>query len=221
MTKTITKDDKSINYQIIVKRNKHTYFRIKDNLVVITTNKYVKKSDIITLLMNNFDSIYHKISEKPQVLASEFLLFGQIYQLRIVESEIFRYEILNHQLTIYLPNNDNLQDVKDRIYQLELTNKITILEPLVSAKIKNFGLKIVPFKIKKVRSYHGKCYFKKPEIIYNLNLAKLDLIFLEYVIYHEYAHLVVHNHSKEFYQVLKELMPNYKLVQKKLSKIQV
>jgi predicted metal-dependent hydrolase len=91
----------------------------------------------------------------------------------------------------------------------------------VEMQIRKLNLELVKFKIKDVKSYYGKCFINKKEIIYSIKLAKLDPIFLEYVIYHEYSHFIEANHSKKFYQVLEKLMPNYYEVQKKLKKVKV
>jgi predicted metal-dependent hydrolase len=41
------------------------------------------------------------------------------------------------------------------------------------------------------------------------------------VIYHEYAHAIVFNHSKDFYNLLGEFMPNHRLYQKDLKRIAI
>ncbi len=39
-------------------------------------------------------------------------------------------------------------------------------------------------------------------------MARLDVI--DYVIIHEFSHLVHMNHSKKFYDLVKSIMPDYK-----------
>ncbi|MGN1131041.1 MAG: M48 family metallopeptidase [Ruminococcus sp.] len=40
-----------------------------------------------------------------------------------------------------------------------------------------------------------------------------------YVIVHEFSHLIVPNHSKDFYSVVSEFCPNYKEIKKELNNI--
>ena len=43
-------------------------------------------------------------------------------------------------------------------------------------------------------------------------------MYTEYVFLHEIAHLVYPNHSKDYYNLLEKLCPNYKEVRKELKK---
>lgn len=45
----------------------------------------------------------------------------------------------------------------------------------------------------------------------NSRLALYPEVCAAYVFIHEYAHFIVPNHSKDFYAVLEELMPDYKI----------
>ena len=49
-------------------------------------------------------------------------------------------------------------------------------------------------------------------------LAKVDPIYLYYVLLHEYCHLIEANHSSAFYKLLDVLMENHKVIQKDLRK---
>ncbi|MGI6771332.1 MAG: M48 family metallopeptidase [Acholeplasmataceae bacterium] len=221
MIETYTKNGKTIKYQIIIKNNKHMYFHFKPELLVITKNKKVPNERVINIIDNDFDKIYQKINRKQKLNDNEFLYFAKVLDLIVLEGKKLSYEIDDKTIKISKPFNKKLDDVIKYIYKIELTRKIKELEPKIEVQINKLNLELVPFKVKDVKSYYGKCFMGKKEIMYSLKLAKLDPIFLEYVIYHEYAHFIEGNHSKKFYQVLKKLMPNYQEVQKKLRKIKI
>lgn len=221
MIHTYTKDDKTIKYQVIIKNNKHTYFHFKPELLVITKNKNVPMERILNIIENEFDKFYQKLNKRIKLNSDEILLFGKILSLTVIDSSKFNYEISENKIVLYKPLKLSLDEAINKLYKQELTNKILELEPKVEIQIRKLNLELVKFKIKDVKSYYGKCFINKKEIIYSLKLAKLDPIFLEYVIYHEYSHFIEANHSKKFYQVLEKLMPNYYEVQKKLKKVKV
>ena len=52
----------------------------------------------------------------------------------------------------------------------------------------------------------------KNQITLNLQLIHYDEKFIEYVVLHEYAHLIQPNHSKAFYHVIEKYMPDYKKI---------
>ena len=95
----------------------------------------------------------------------------------------------------------------------------------LSSKVKEVigtvGLSLLPTKIKYLRSKFGSYHKKNHEITLNSFLARLNPIYLEYVIYHEYAHVLIFNHSKDFYNLLDKLMPYHRLYQKDLKKIAI
>lgn len=57
----------------------------------------------------------------------------------------------------------------------------------------------------------GSCHIAKGKIVMNSRLALYPEVCAAYVFIHEYAHFIVPNHSKDFYAVLEELMPDYKI----------
>ena len=56
----------------------------------------------------------------------------------------------------------------------------------------------------------GVCNIKTHIITLNLELMQRDPIYLDYVIIHEMTHLVYGDHSKDFWNLVEENMPNYK-----------
>lgn len=69
--------------------------------------------------------------------------------------------------------------------------------------------------IKAQRSRWGSCS-AKGNINLNARLLMLDKDLQDYLIYHELVHLVELNHSPAFYRRLEDLLPNYKVLEKRL-----
>lgn len=72
-------------------------------------------------------------------------------------------------------------------------------------------------RIKTMKSMWGNCNFVKRIITLNLYLCKTPIECVDYVIVHELAHLVHHNHSKQFHSLMNTLMPDWKLRKKMLN----
>jgi predicted metal-dependent hydrolase len=62
----------------------------------------------------------------------------------------------------------------------------------------------------------GSCS-KKGTITLNLDLVKVPLIYIDYVIVHELCHLKIHNHSPAFYRLLTRCMPDWKQRKERLE----
>ncbi len=214
MTQTFQKDGKTIRYQTVIKNNKHTYFRIKDDYVLVTTNK--KMIHLIdTYLFEHFDSLYQKIKRKPEVSADSIQLRGKSYHLSFHEGR-FRYLISDSEVMAW---GKDIMSTKKKIYMNEIKEMIVDVHPKVLKVIAKNQLKQLPIKYKYLKSKFGSYHKKHDEITLNTFLATLDPIYLEYVLYHEYAHKIIFNHSKAFYDILDTWMIEHKIIQKALKKM--
>jgi len=70
--------------------------------------------------------------------------------------------------------------------------------------------------IKNIKSRWGSCS-KKGNLNFSLHLMKLPEVLIEYVILHELAHTVEHNHSNNFWTLLNKIYGNAKVIDRKLN----
>lgn len=70
--------------------------------------------------------------------------------------------------------------------------------------------------IRNQRTQWGSCSSKK-NLNFNYRLIFLPEDIADYVIAHELCHLLEHNHSKNFWQLVNTLIPNYKECDKRLK----
>jgi predicted metal-dependent hydrolase len=214
------KNGKSIPYLIQRKQIKNTYFRYRNGHLVITTNPKTKLDQILSFMDQKFDQFYEKFERSKQMeLDHEITLWGNSYRL-IKSYGKFSYEIISN--TVYVDSkSDDIQKIKREIYKEEMIHRIKQVIPEVNRIIQLQGIHPVPIKLKYLRSKFGSYHKKNREITLNTFLARLDEIYLYYVLYHEYAHVLVFNHSKDFYNLLEDLMPNHREYQKDLKKIAI
>lgn len=211
----LVKDGKTIKYQVIVKKNKHTYLRVKNDYVEISTNRYMKRF-ATQFIEKQFDKLYVKLKEmNAQKDDSKITLWGKNYLLSFNEG-LFSYTKLKD--SIILSDRDIESGIK-KIYSSEIKEKMIAIHPIVLNTIKSHGLDALPIRYKYLKSKFGSYHRKHDEITLNTYLAQLDPIYLTYVLYHEYAHKIVFNHSKDFYDILDTWMPGHKNIQKSLKKM--
>ena len=74
--------------------------------------------------------------------------------------------------------------------------------------------------IKNIKSRWGSCS-KKGNVNFSLHLMLLPEELIDYVILHELAHTVEHNHSKNYWAVLNKIYGNSKIIDKKLKDYRV
>ena len=168
------------NIIIEKKNNKNTYLRVKkNNEILITTNYFTSKKEIIKMLEGNKKYILKNIErlEKKQEKEEKFYLLGKEYNI------------------IILPKS-KVEIIDNNIYKENI--------PYPS------------LRIRKMKTRWGVCNTKLKVVTLNSELIRYDLEKLDYVIIHELAHLVHHNHSKQFWLLVEKYCPNYKKIRKEL-----
>ncbi len=80
----------------------------------------------------------------------------------------------------------------------------------------NFNLPTGNLKIAVLKSRWGS-YSTKNVLTLNARLLYLPTELIDYIIVHELCHIVHLNHSKDFYALLEEKLPNYRLLEQKIK----
>ena len=121
-------------------------------------------------------------------------------------------EISTHKMPSFNSEKDYLNWVDG-----ELRTKA---EPLIDHYCKRIGFAQVSLVIKAAKSKRGHCKKGrgKPEIMINRALVFLPEKYLEEVIVHEVAHLKFPHHQKDFRDLVIELQPENKILNKELNK---
>ncbi len=96
----------------------------------------------------------------------------------------------------------------DEIEKLRKKAKLIIPE-----KVKYYAeiMQLSPetIKINSAKKRYGSCSGKN-NLNFSLFLMDKDERFIDYVVVHELAHIKHHNHSKEFYKLIEQYLPDYK-----------
>lgn len=72
------------------------------------------------------------------------------------------------------------------------------------------GLVYPKITLRKMKSRWGVCNVRTGHITINTQLIHYPVECLDYIILHEYTHLLVPDHSERFYSIVKMWMPDYK-----------
>lgn len=75
----------------------------------------------------------------------------------------------------------------------------------------------VVFEVRKIRTRWGACNAQKRRLRFNLELARVPVRCIEYVVVHEIAHLAVPNHSRLFERLMDQRMPRWREARKELN----
>lgn len=91
------------------------------------------------------------------------------------------------------------------------------IPPLVDYYASIMGLTPTGVKITKATKRFGSCSSKNA-LCFSYRLMLYPQAAIEYVVVHELAHIAHHNHGRDFYELIKSVMPDYKKRDKLLKK---
>lgn len=206
-----------VNNEIIV-----TGYNLKDEQIIGFVSKYgdwIAKS----ILKNN--SRIDTINYKEYLDGNTMWLFGKEYNVLPV-SHIINKDIIDNTIDTNINNIYNIIDnniyiskqiSKEELFNIVKKNNVNYLIERVNFYTNIFN-KIPNLIIKDMKSKYGYNKYKDNIICLSSRLVHYPKEFIDYVIVHEFAHYYVHNHSKDFYNVVSTYMPNYKQILKRSKK---
>ncbi|VEU80667.1 M48 family metallopeptidase [Haploplasma axanthum] len=222
MINYIEKDSRKLPFVIKEKKIKNIYFKFNKEFVEVSASKYVSKKQIVELIETNFDKYYQKFiafqSNTPD--ENEAILEGNKYQIIIIPERKFIYLIDGEKVYLFTATK-KLEDNKRRLYEKHLGKMLQRIDNDLKNVLSENGIKERKIILGHYKTKFGSYHRNTDVIKINIALAKYDKNYLYYVLIHEYAHTKVFNHSKDFYNLVEKLMPNYKEYDKNLKKMSI
>ncbi len=201
----ISYNGKNYEIKVIRKSIKHTYIRVKEDLIIyVTTNYFTSDSYIKKLVQENLINIYKMIDRqtKKQEKNNNYYLLGKKYN--IIICNIFKKAVIDDD-NIFVKNIRMLdQFTREKAKEIFSNRLVECYEKMG---------KVTPFPkliVKKMKQKWGYCNKRDKLITLNLELIKYNIDEIDYVIVHELCHFIYFNHSKQFWECVSEYKPNYK-----------
>ena len=207
---------------IRTRRKKTISLRIRDGRVEIVVPRETSETRIAEILADKMPWLRRQLADLDSVpdfvpkayeSGETFTLMGETFTLIIEDGLRDELNASGKILTAHLhPGRDEtrrqsavaglLQDW----YQQEATDHLT---RRCAAYSNDMGVSYGKITVKHYKSRWGSCS-SVGDLTFNwrIMLAPPDIV--DYVVVHELAHLVHHNHSPAFWQVVGETMPDYK-----------
>ena len=215
---------------IIVKRKnvKNIYLKVTPNLEVILTVPYEIKEEFLNkFIEKKRDWIEKKLAffasnlniKKEYVSGENFEYLGKNFILKVIESKEELVKIDGNYCFLYVKEKNNFKKKQKIIENWYRKEAKKLFQEIVNKYVKIVDKKPSKITIRKMKTRWGSCNFSTSHITLNLELIKKSTECIEYVIFHELAHLIYPNHSKQFYNYLAIYMPDWKKRREKLNSI--
>ena len=207
---------------VLVNRKKVRNIRIKvdgDGVVSLTIPNGCSEKTAIDFFLSKIEWVKSKTSKKPRKEIFKFnsgeifYLFGEPIEIVVNLALKRNVKLVNNKLIVECKTGAE-EEIKTLMFKW-LTIVLTQKAEQYFSKW-NFITKLNHTKltIRKTISKWGSCNHDTREINLSLYLIHLPEFCLEYVIVHELCHIEYNNHSKDFYRLLEQYIPEYSKIRK-------
>lgn len=199
--------------QIIVERDRSVTVRAPINTSTEKIRQAVEKKKLWLYEKINHPQKYNLGKEKTLIPGSSILYLGKEYRLEATDEKIKgiifngRFVISKSSLT-YIP-------ALLRAWYIDRANEVLI--PRIKHYAKQIGVEYSHIFISDLKYSWGSCT-PKNNLNFNWRLVKAPMNVIEYVIVHELAHLLEHNHGTRFWNIVKTQSPQYRKAKDWLKK---
>ena len=221
-------EDNIINYSINKKSNlKNITIKVKyPDIVTVASPKSINDEYIHDLVLSKSKWILNKLTEfkiketeNPPILLIDGDLIpylGDYYRLSVYKetniikcSLIFEEDKFIAKVPYNISSDKQYIELKKLLVNWYLTKGSKLIKERLSIYSKKLNLYPESITLKEQKTSWGTCSSKGNIYInWKILLAPLDII--DYVLVHELCHLKHMNHSKEYWQLVSTIFPNYK-----------
>lgn len=215
------------NIQIIKKDIKNITLKVKPTCEVIltapllTTDEHIeyilkKREDWISKKIAFYKANY-KLQVKEYVSGENFKYLGKNYRLKIIQSDDECVKLQRGYIQIFIKNKSNVEKKKRLLNDWYLLKAENYFKKIIDKYSSIVNVDIQNIRIRQMKTRWGSCNSAKSYINLNSELIKKPSNAIEYVIFHELAHLIHPNHSREFYNYLSTYMPDWRKRKERLE----
>ena len=167
-----------------------------------------------------FKSFGEKTPERRYISGESHFYMGRQYLLRVMEGKPDSIKYKGRYFEIVCSHKSKAKKLMNDWYRSHAKIKFAeIAEPIIQHFMK-YNVQPTGIYIQGMNNRWGSCT-NKGKIILNTELIKAPRPCIEYVIKHELCHLIYRNHTKAFYELLSNEMPEWEKWKNKLEQIMI
>ena len=180
--------------------------------------KILKRASWILKQKVYFEAFLPRIPERQYVSGETHSYLGRRYILKIKIADTNTVKLKAGNIIVYCKVNtpEKIKHLLTQWYYSHGEKRFKAIFNNAFAAFTKFNLDYPELEFKRMKNRWGSCT-SSGKIILNTEIIKTPVKCIEYVIIHEICHLVHHNHSKAFYQLLTDKMPDWEKWKYKLE----
>ena len=202
-------------------RSIHIY--IRGNEIHVTLPYWVTYNRAIDFAYTKKDWIIK--NRKPKAIFSDGCRIGKTHTLQVEtnnETKTVSCRVTESCIKVKLPSkrshyeNFIQQKINNAADRALLKQSRILLKQRIDDLSFEHDIEYKSVKFKKLRGRWGSCD-NYGNVTLNIYLIQLPWYLIDYVIVHELAHTIHHNHSQQFWQLVADILPDYKQTKKEIK----
>jgi len=190
--------------------------KISRNHIKVTVPFWINNKKINELLIKKFNWIkkqlhlqsnIYPLIKKKYLNGEIFKYLGQVYKLQINKGIKYSIKIENNLLIVVVKDIENTPKIKRMINKWFYQKSNSYFKENTFYYSKKNNLNITSIKVREYKARWGSCSING-DISFNWRLIMAPPHIIEYVIIHELMHIKEHNHSSQFWDLVKSQYPN-------------
>ncbi|MCD4822331.1 MAG: M48 family metallopeptidase [Methanococcoides sp.] len=177
----------------------------------LTTNLFRRAKWIINNL-DKMDEVIEYESNKEFISGEKYLLRGRRYRLKVNKGDEPSLKFLKGKFHATIPIDVPESEYKSYLQPLFLEyyhhKAEQVIDERVKKYIKYFDDEPSLIKIQDLKEKWGSCS-KKNQLRFNWKIVMAKTSIIDYVVVHEMCHLRFKDHSKQYWDSIKTIMPDY------------
>ncbi len=145
---------------------------------------------------------------------------GRQYRLKVSRNELSEVKLVGQYFRIHHRDPDDAAAISGLLTKWYADHARKLFAARIDKWIAEChwlsGLETPPVQVRAMKRRWGSCT-KAGHILLNLDLVKMPLHCIDYVIVHELCHLLVYAHSHAFYRLLSRCMPDWEIRKARLN----
>ena len=159
-------------------------------------------------------------SKREMVSGESHYFLGKRYLLDVIYGSLKHEIVLKHStIELHVQNGtttENRYKLLQEWYRKELKK---IVAELIGKWEEKIGITLKSWQIKRMRTQWGSCNIEKRNILLNLQLARVSIECIEYIIVHEMVHLLERHHNDRFNAYMDRVLPDWRTRREKFDEV--